>query len=52
VALIRPKGRGTFENGLEAIAGDPAKPNSAKPNSAKPKSADESADGSGDDATR
>jgi mannose-6-phosphate isomerase-like protein (cupin superfamily) len=28
VALIRPKGRGTFENGLEATAGDPAKPNS------------------------
>src|SRR5882724_12592162 len=47
VALIRPKGRGTFENGLEATAGDPAKPNSAKP-----KSADKSADGSADDATR
>jgi mannose-6-phosphate isomerase-like protein (cupin superfamily) len=29
VALIRPKGRGTFENGREDIAGDPAKPNSA-----------------------
>jgi mannose-6-phosphate isomerase-like protein (cupin superfamily) len=33
VALIRPKGRGTFENGREDIAGDPAKPDSAKPNS-------------------
>ena len=26
VALIRPNGRGTFQNGLEAIADDPAKP--------------------------
>ena len=34
VALIRPKGRGTFENGREDIAGDPAKPNSPEPNSA------------------
>ena len=29
VALIRPKGRGTFQNGLEAVAGPSAKP--AKP---------------------
>src|SRR5262245_21058832 len=41
VALIRPKGRGTFENGREDIAGDPAKPDSA--NSAKPNSANGSA---------
>jgi mannose-6-phosphate isomerase-like protein (cupin superfamily) len=26
VALIRPKGRGTFQNGREDVAGDPAKP--------------------------
>jgi cupin superfamily acireductone dioxygenase involved in methionine salvage len=26
VALIRPKGRGTFQNGREDMAGDPAKP--------------------------
>jgi len=26
VALIRPKGRGTFQNGLQAIAGSSAKP--------------------------
>ena len=42
VALIRPKGRGTFENGLEATAGNPA----------KPESADKGTDGSADDATR
>src|SRR5262249_50034033 len=29
VALIRPKGRGTFQNGLQAVAGSSAKP--AKP---------------------
>jgi mannose-6-phosphate isomerase-like protein (cupin superfamily) len=44
VALIRPKGRGTFENGREDTAGDPAKPNSPKPDNAKPDSADRSAD--------
>jgi mannose-6-phosphate isomerase-like protein (cupin superfamily) len=42
VALIRPKGRGTFENGREDIAGDPAKPNSPEPNSAN-RSADNAA---------
>lgn len=26
VALIRPKGRGTFQDGKEDVAGDPAKP--------------------------
>lgn len=29
VALIRPKGRGTFQHGKEDMAGDPAKPKSA-----------------------
>ena len=29
VALIRPKGRGTFQNGLEGVAGDSAKPGKA-----------------------
>lgn len=28
VALIRPKGRGTFQDGKEDVAGDPAKPRS------------------------
>jgi mannose-6-phosphate isomerase-like protein (cupin superfamily) len=44
VALIRPKGRGTFENGREDIAGDPAKPASAKPDSTNSNSADRNAD--------
>jgi mannose-6-phosphate isomerase-like protein (cupin superfamily) len=43
VALIRPKGRGTFENGREDTAGDPAKPNSAQP---------DSVNGSANDAAR
>jgi len=42
VALIRPNGRGTFENGLQEVAGDPAKPEPAKPNPA-PRSADDAA---------
>jgi cupin superfamily acireductone dioxygenase involved in methionine salvage len=29
VALVRPMGRGTFQNGREDVAGDPAKPKKA-----------------------
>jgi mannose-6-phosphate isomerase-like protein (cupin superfamily) len=42
VALIRPKGRGTFENGREDIAGDPGKTDTTKPDSLN-RSADDAA---------
>ena len=31
VALVRPNGRGTFQNGLEAMAGEPHKPTGSEP---------------------